>query len=92
MKNNATVNQSLSYIVDLREVLPKWVTFEFSTTIGYLDSVSHAICSWYFSSSLEIDNKNTNPKGPNRNISMLAMGFIAYGFILVSGLAMVLFA
>ncbi|KAK4562289.1 hypothetical protein RGQ29_004957 [Quercus rubra] len=62
-------------------------------------SAIHTIKSWDFSSSLEIDNNNTNAEGlsPNlppkkRNPSMLVVGFIAGGFILVCGLAMVLFA
>ena len=33
-KNNVTVNQSLSYIVDLRKVLPEWVNFGFSAATG----------------------------------------------------------
>ncbi|XP_050261291.1 L-type lectin-domain containing receptor kinase IX.1-like [Quercus robur] len=96
-KDNVTVNQSLSYIVDLRKVLPEWVTFGFSAATGTY-SAMHTIKSWDFFSSLEIDNNNTNaghslklpPK--KRNPSMLVVGFIAGGFILVGGLAMVLFA
>lgn len=92
---NVTVNQSLSYIVDLREFLPEWVTFGFSAATGGTSAI-HTIKSWDFSSSLEIDNNNPNPKGPShskkRNTSMLVVGFIAGGFILVGGLTMVLFA
>ncbi|KAK4562238.1 hypothetical protein RGQ29_004913 [Quercus rubra] len=97
-KYNVTVNQSLSYIVDLRKVLPEWVTFGFSATTGTYAAI-HTLKSWDFSSSLEIDNNNTNPKGPSlnlhskkRNTPMLVVGFIAGGFILVGGLTMVLFA
>ena len=97
-QNNVFVNQSLSYIVDLRKVLPEWVTFGFSAATGDGYAI-HTIKSWDFSSSLEIDNNNTNPKGPSlnlppkkRNTSMVVVGFIAGGFILVGGLAMVLFA
>uniref|UniRef100_A0A7N2MYG2 Protein kinase domain-containing protein n=1 Tax=Quercus lobata TaxID=97700 RepID=A0A7N2MYG2_QUELO len=92
---NVTVNQSLSYIVDLRNVLPEWVTFGFSAAAGGASAI-HTIKSWDFSSSLEIDNNNTIPKGPSkkRNTFMLRLvvGFIAGGFILVGGLTMVLFA
>ena len=97
-KYNDTVNQSLSYIVDLRTVLPEWVTFGFSAATGATYAI-HTIKSWDFSSSLEFDNNNTIPKGPSlnlhskkRNTSMLVVGFIAGGFILVGGLTMVLFA
>ncbi|EEF35157.1 kinase, putative [Ricinus communis] len=47
-------NNSLSYIIDLREVLPEWVTIGFSASSR--DFVErHVIQSWEFSSSLEID-------------------------------------
>ncbi|KAK4562290.1 hypothetical protein RGQ29_004958 [Quercus rubra] len=95
---NVTVNQSFSYIVDLRKVLPEWVTFGFSAATGGKFAL-HNIKSWAFNSSLEIDNNNTIPKGRSvnphskkRNTSMLVVGFIAGGFILVGGLTMVLFA
>ncbi|KAL4616148.1 hypothetical protein ACB092_07G178300 [Castanea dentata] len=68
-KNNVNILQSLSRIVDLRNYLPEW----FCIT---------SIKSWDFSSSLEIDNNNTNPK---------VVGFIVGGVILVGGLAMILF-
>ncbi|KAF3968401.1 hypothetical protein ACB098_07G143200 [Castanea mollissima] len=97
-KNNVTILQSLSRIVDLRNYLPEWVTFGFSAATGYNSSALHTIKSWDFSSSLEIDNNNTNPKGSSlnlparkRNTSMLVVGFIVGGVILVGGLAMILF-
>ncbi|XP_023915766.2 L-type lectin-domain containing receptor kinase IX.1 [Quercus suber] len=97
-RNNDTVLQSLSHIVDLRDYLPEWVTFGFSAATGKFYAI-HTIYSWEFNSSLEIDNNNANPKGPSlalspkkKNMSMLVVGFIAGGFILVGGLAMVLFA
>ncbi|KAK9987795.1 hypothetical protein SO802_028034 [Lithocarpus litseifolius] len=61
--------------------------------INSMKSVANVPCS-----SLEIDNNNTNPKGSSlnhpakkMNTSMLVVGFIVGGFILVGGLAMVLF-
>ena len=97
-KYNVTIKQPLSYTVDLRKVLPKWVTFGFSATTGVYSDI-HNIKSWDFSSSLEIDNNNTNPKGPSlnlppkkRNTSMLVVGLITRGFILVGALTMILFA
>ncbi|KAM3743410.1 hypothetical protein ACB098_07G143300 [Castanea mollissima] len=95
---NVTANRSLSHTVDLRDILPEWVTFGFSAATGG-SSAMHTIKSWDFSSSLEIDNNNTNAEGPSlnlppkkRNTSMLVVGFTAGGFILVGGLATVLFA
>ncbi|XP_030941996.1 L-type lectin-domain containing receptor kinase IX.1-like [Quercus lobata] len=55
---------SLSYTVDLRIHLPEWVTFGFSAATGYNYAI-HTIHSWNFSSSLEIENNNTDPNGPN---------------------------
>ena len=82
----------------MRKVLPEWVNFGFSAATGETYAI-HTIKSWDFSSSLEVDNNNTKQKGRSlnlppkkRNTSMLVMGFIARGFILVGGLAMVLFA
>ncbi|XP_075672557.1 L-type lectin-domain containing receptor kinase IX.1-like [Castanea sativa] len=92
---NVTVNQSLSIIVDLREVLPEWVTFGFSAATGGASAL-HTIKSWDFNSSLKIDNNNEGPSlnlhSKKRNTSLLVVGFIAGGFILVGGLTMVLFA
>ncbi|KAK9987798.1 hypothetical protein SO802_028037, partial [Lithocarpus litseifolius] len=70
-------------------VLPEWVTSGFSAATGSRYAI-HTIKSWDFSSKLEIDNNNLSPK--KRNMSMLVVGFIVGGFILVGALAMVLFA
>ncbi|KAK4758561.1 hypothetical protein SAY87_019862 [Trapa incisa] len=44
---------SVSYVVDLREHLPEWVSFGFSGSTGYNFEI-HEIKSWYFASSLQI--------------------------------------
>ena len=91
-KNNVGVNQSVSYIVDLSLYLPEWVTLGFSATTSQYYAI-HGISSWNFRSSLEIENNNTNPKDPiKRKTFMFAVGYIVGIFILVGGLAMVLFA
>ncbi|KAG6710007.1 hypothetical protein I3842_06G160600 [Carya illinoinensis] len=61
LENNVTVWQFLSFNVDLRKHLPEKVTFGFSAATGYSSAV-HTICSWNFSSSLQIDDTKTNPK------------------------------
>ncbi|KAK7852916.1 l-type lectin-domain containing receptor kinase ix.1 [Quercus suber] len=99
-KNNVVVNQSLSYTVDLRIYLPEWVTFGFSAGRGSNYAVHHTIHSWNFSSSLEIDNSNTDPNDPNpvlRSSTLirtwkLPVLVIVGVLILVGGLATVLFA
>ncbi|KAL4628917.1 hypothetical protein ACB092_05G271900 [Castanea dentata] len=67
-------------------------------------SAIHTIYSWDFSSSLEIDETITNPKDPvsspnvpapkqrKNNTLGLSMGLGFGGFVLVGGLAMVLFS
>ncbi|XP_065638008.1 L-type lectin-domain containing receptor kinase IX.1 [Quercus suber] len=67
-------------------------------------SAIHTIYSWDFSSSLEIDETTNNPKDPvsspnipapkqrKNNTLGLAMGLGFGGFVLVGGLAMVLFS
>ena len=98
--------QFLSQIIDLRDVLPEWVSFGFLAAKG--NTTTHILCSWDFSSSLEIDNNISNPIDPVMDTSIpnpapnpkkngtfglvMIMGFHAGGFVLVSGLALILFA
>ncbi|KAI7739584.1 hypothetical protein M8C21_016161 [Ambrosia artemisiifolia] len=58
----STLHQRISYIVDLREHLPEWVTFGFSGATGNT-AVIHSIYTWDFSSNLGID-ENTMDPGP----------------------------
>lgn len=51
---------SLSHIVDLKQVLPEWVTFGFSASTGLFFEV-HNIKSWEFSSSLDYKVKRLRP-------------------------------
>ncbi|XP_042983533.1 L-type lectin-domain containing receptor kinase IX.1-like [Carya illinoinensis] len=83
LENNVTVWQFLSFNVDLRKHLPEKVTFGFSAATGSFTAV-HTICSWDFSSSLEIDDTKTNKK------LGLDVGLGAGGLFLVAGLALVL--
>ncbi|KAM4108862.1 hypothetical protein ACB094_03G077500 [Castanea mollissima] len=53
-------SSSLSYIVDLKAVLPEWVRVGFSAATGDLVE-SHTIPSWSFSSNLEPKHRFTQP-------------------------------
>jgi serine/threonine protein kinase len=86
--NNSTVNQSLSYQVDLRDHLPEWVTFGFSAATGG-SSAMHTICTWYFNSTLE--DIVTEPNGSKNNKLRLAVGLGVGGSFLFGGLALILF-
>ncbi|XP_023760120.1 L-type lectin-domain containing receptor kinase IX.1 [Lactuca sativa] len=52
----STLNTSLSYQVDLREVLPEWVTIGFSAATGRAME-RHILQYWEFNSSLNIVDK-----------------------------------
>ncbi|KAL3614435.1 hypothetical protein CASFOL_042509 [Castilleja foliolosa] len=56
---NRTWVDSLSYVVDLRNFLPEYVTFGFSAATG-ASFESHNIKSWSFNSSLEINVTSGN--------------------------------
>ncbi|GLT67449.1 hypothetical protein SLA2020_397590 [Shorea laevis] len=61
--SNTQENTSLFYEIDLREILPEWVTIGFSAATGeYGERVQ--IQSWKFNSSLDI--KETNGKNAKR--------------------------
>ncbi|XP_074329943.1 L-type lectin-domain containing receptor kinase IX.1-like [Apium graveolens] len=55
-----TMNQSLHFVVDLRDHLPEWVTFGFSAAAGYRVAI-HRISSWRFYSSLESNIDVSDP-------------------------------
>ncbi|KAK9077241.1 hypothetical protein SSX86_005578 [Deinandra increscens subsp. villosa] len=60
---SSTLHQRISYIVDLRDHLPEWVTFGFSGATGNT-AVIHSIYTWDFSSNLGI-NDNEYTIGPD---------------------------
>ena len=53
-------SSSLSYIVDLKTILPEWVRVGFSAATGALVE-SHTILSWSFSSNFEPKHRFTQP-------------------------------
>ncbi|KAF3951604.1 hypothetical protein CMV_022771 [Castanea mollissima] len=102
-RNNVPIRQFLSTNVDLSHFLPELVTFGLSASTGNSSAI-HTIYSWDFSSSLEIDDNITITKDPvsspnipapnqrKNNALGLAVGLGSGGFVLVGGLALVLFA
>ncbi|KAG6710005.1 L-type lectin-domain containing receptor kinase IX.1-like [Carya illinoinensis] len=99
-QNNVTVRQFLSFNVDLRVHLPEKATIGFSASTGWVAEL-HTICSWDFSSSLQIDDTKTNPGVPSpspiqtpkpreNNKLGLAVGLGAGGLFLFAVLALVL--
>jgi len=87
LRNNTTVWQSLSYIIDLRDHLPEWVTFGFSATTGGRLYVTQNLLTWDFNSTLE--DIVTKPRKNNR--LGLAIGLGVGGSFLVGGFALILF-
>ncbi|KAK1431246.1 hypothetical protein QVD17_14565 [Tagetes erecta] len=96
-----TLYQRVSYIVDLRDHLPEWVTFGFSGATGNTE-VIHSIYTWDFSSNLAINENTmepdlgtmpnpspeTKPK-PNKSKAGLVAGLVIGCVLLVSlGLAL----
>ncbi|PIN03724.1 Serine/threonine protein kinase [Handroanthus impetiginosus] len=73
-------NSSLFYHIDLKEVLPQWVTVGFSAATGlYVER--HTLESWEFSSSLDIDESN---KKTRRKIGLI-IGLTLLGCVLIAG-------
>lgn len=56
-----SLHQRVSYIVDLREHLPEWVTFGFSGATGDT-TVINSIYKWAFSSNLGINEGTMDPE------------------------------
>jgi serine/threonine protein kinase len=97
--NNATVWQSLSYKIDLRDYLPEWVTFGFSAATGNATEM-HTIYTWDFTSTLEdivtkppmasSPSLNTAPNQSRNNRLGLAVGLGVGGSFLFGGFALIL--
>lgn len=64
-RNGTRITDSLSYIVDLRDYLPEFVTFGFSATSGGT-SIQHTILSWSCNSNLESERVETLSDNPRR--------------------------
>ncbi|CAL5358242.1 unnamed protein product [Camellia sinensis] len=63
-KDNHMIETSLSFVVDLREYLPEWVTIGFSAATGDFYE-KHIIKSWSFNSSLQFNVTTSPSPSPN---------------------------
>ncbi|KAB2627949.1 L-type lectin-domain containing receptor kinase IX.1-like [Pyrus ussuriensis x Pyrus communis] len=77
----------LSYNIDLRNVLPEWVTIGFSASTG-INAERHAIYAWDFSSNMDshvINRKKKNKKKKAFLIEVVVSSFFVF-FVLMFGL------
>uniref|UniRef100_A0A162B2C1 Legume lectin domain-containing protein n=1 Tax=Daucus carota subsp. sativus TaxID=79200 RepID=A0A162B2C1_DAUCS len=79
LSNNRTVNQSLSYMVDLKDYLPQNVTFGFSASTGNQSAIC-GIYTWGFNTSLELHESYLTDQAPtSSNDNAMLIGFVAGG-------------
>ncbi|CAK7356097.1 unnamed protein product [Dovyalis caffra] len=80
-------NTSLSYIIDLREVLPEWVTIGFTAATSNLIE-QHVLQSWEFSSTLEMsETRGKDAKKMTLEVSLAVSGAVLIAVIaVVSGI------
>ncbi|KAL8264627.1 hypothetical protein R6Q59_022757 [Mikania micrantha] len=96
------LHQRVSYIVDLRDHLPEWVTFGFSGATGNT-AVIHSIYTWDFSSNLGINEITMDPNpgtvgnpgpgtrpNPDKSKAGLVAGLVI-GCVLLTGLGLTWF-
>ncbi|KAJ7003658.1 L-type lectin-domain containing receptor kinase IX.1-like [Populus alba x Populus x berolinensis] len=77
-------NTSLSYIIDLREVLPEWVTIGFTAATSNLIE-RHVLQSWDFSSTLEMSETS----GKSAKNIKLVVSLTVSGAVLIIVIAVV---
>ncbi|XP_068657024.1 L-type lectin-domain containing receptor kinase IX.1-like [Aristolochia californica] len=79
---------NFSYEVDLREVLPEWVSIGFSAATGrYVEA--NKVHSWEFNSSLEMKERNVTADGEKQKeeVNKWMVGFAAsWGAVFICGL------
>ncbi|GJW96507.1 L-type lectin-domain containing receptor kinase IX.1-like protein [Tanacetum coccineum] len=81
-ENNSHENSSLSYNVDLRKVLPEWVTIGFSGTTG-VNMEKHILQYWEFSSSLNATQKREDNSNKFKLPALLAA---CLGVVIIAGI------
>jgi hypothetical protein len=67
-------NYSLSYVVDLRNVLPEWVSVGFSAATGQGTKELHIISSWSFNSS----SNQTNDGNRKNKLGLVWLRVLVY--------------
>ncbi|KAL6508623.1 hypothetical protein OROGR_023334 [Orobanche gracilis] len=60
-KDNITIQQHLFRVVNLRDVLPDWVEFGFTSATGWFYEY-HTLSSWSFNSSMDFEAHNGESK------------------------------
>ncbi|RHN62637.1 putative protein kinase RLK-Pelle-L-LEC family [Medicago truncatula] len=76
--DNNTIQQNLFQIVNLREVLPDWVEFGFTSATGLFWGEEHTLRSWSFNSSLDFEAHKD--EGKTGLVMGLAVGLGIGGF------------
>ncbi|XP_028789206.1 L-type lectin-domain containing receptor kinase IX.2-like [Neltuma alba] len=61
-ENGSRIEQNFFHIVNLAFVLPEWVEFGFSSGTGYFRDEIHTLCSWSFSTCLDMEDQNNQSK------------------------------
>ncbi|EEF35158.1 kinase, putative [Ricinus communis] len=83
---NSQENTSLSYIIDLREILPEWVHIGFTAATSSLME-RHVLNSWKFNSSLEMRETN----GESSDKVRLVVGLsVSIGCVLIAAVVLAL--
>ncbi|KAL5556638.1 hypothetical protein UlMin_038874 [Ulmus minor] len=80
--SNSKENTSLSFVIDLIEVLPEWVTIGFSAATSNF-AERHAVQSWEFNSSL--DFKEEEEEDHSSKVGLAVMGLVVSGVVLIAG-------
>ncbi|XP_060674858.1 L-type lectin-domain containing receptor kinase IX.1-like [Ziziphus jujuba] len=83
--SNSKENTSLAYQIDLKTVLPQWVTIGFSGATG-LNGERHVLNSWEFNSNLDIERGDGN-KARRRK---LILGLTISGGVFILGMILAL--
>ncbi|WCJ32026.1 Concanavalin A-like lectin protein kinase family protein [Euphorbia peplus] len=79
-KSDSQENTSLSYIIDLRDILPNWVQIGFTAATSSLIE-KHVLQSWEFSSSL--DMKETKHES-SKNVGLVVGLSVSISVLMVS--------
>ncbi|KAF3439162.1 hypothetical protein FNV43_RR17437 [Rhamnella rubrinervis] len=86
--SNSNENTSLSYQIDLKKVLPQWVTIGFSAATGqYVER--HTLNSWEFTSSLDIKEGGDGKKARRKRL-ILGLTVSVGGVFIVGAIVAIL--
>ncbi|KAL2343866.1 hypothetical protein Fmac_005151 [Flemingia macrophylla] len=83
-KDTVTIKQNISAVVNLRDVLPDWVEFGFSSATGDFYFEENTLSSWSFNSSLDLES----PKGGSKRGLVIGLSVGAGVLIVILGLVL----